>query len=84
MSGKVNAGTPWTRAALAKVDPDELAVLRDRVPDGFTVAVVCKGKPLPLGAVLYRGGDEVARTEVRYYRAEAAVLAALDLGRVAA
>ncbi len=77
MSGQVRAATPWMRDAIRLAEPESLARVQAAIPDGLHIALICGGRPRPLGAILVRGSDQVARVEPAYYSVAAACDAVL-------
>lgn len=58
MAGKLDANTPWVRAALPAADKAAVAAM---VPDGHRLLIGAR-RPGTFNFVLYRDGSEVART----------------------
>ena len=87
MSGTVHGSTPWMREALRQAWhqwPAEMAAAEAGIPDGMFVSLICGGRPRPLGAVLVRGNDQVARVEPAYHSVMAACHAVVAAGKVTA
>lgn len=88
MSGKVRAGTPWTRAIVATFAdryPDAFEALEEAIPDGHAINLTTSGRPNHLGAVLWdvQGRREVARVPADHPTLMAAGYAVLHAGRTA-
>lgn len=73
MSGTFSLRSPWTRAEFP--DYAERRAIADRIPDGYTIAVIARSDRSAFGVEVLEWGDTMTGNRVirerRYYRARA-------------
>jgi len=65
MSGPIVGGSPWTRNAVAAMDPFARSITEGRIPDGHRIVVAASRKPGDWTLVLRNEQGEVARRATR-------------------
>lgn len=87
MTGRIAAGTPWTRDALKLLrdrHPAAVRMIEDAIPAGCHLVLVTTGRPFSYNATVRDDAGEVARSTAGYPTVISACWAALEAARKAA